>query len=138
LELKARGRHRRRDPDNRVGGSVSEGERYEIGSNRSGSRRHQDRLHFTGVLSTRDRHIHGNPVDIGNVRITGVCNRGFGFPRDRQPIMLAMDAYELLPCAEPARLQFLDEIERAPNAKKFMASPFNSLQWENGPVGPEV
>ena len=45
LELEARGGHRRRDRDNREGGSDSGGNRYGTRSNQSGSYRRQDRSH---------------------------------------------------------------------------------------------
>ena len=45
LELKARGRHQRRDRDDQERGVGSEGNRCGVGSNHSGSRPRRDRSH---------------------------------------------------------------------------------------------
>ena len=68
LELEAKGKRQREDQDNQEGGSTSQGDRYGIRSNQSGSRRH------------RDRHVLGNPVDTGTACVHGSMQTGIQTP----------------------------------------------------------
>ena len=108
LELEVKGRHRRKDHEERGEGSTSVGGRYEAGSHQSGSHRHRDCLQ--------------EYVDRDSIS-----------PEEQQPQNAAMNAISHA-LHRAARSPFSRDIERAPMPRRFMRPPFNSFDRKTDPV----
>ena len=122
LELKARGRHQKRDRDNRARGSISGGEHHGTGSNRSDSRQHRD---LSNSQESRRHQEHS--------RSREYADRGSDSPEERRPHNAAINA---MSCAlrRATWSPFLDDIEWAPMLSRFTRPPFNSYDGKTDPV----
>ena len=134
LELEARGRHRRRDRNNREGGSASEGDRYGTRSNRSSSHRHRDRSHLWESRRHRDRsHLRESHQHRDHSRSREYADRDSNSPEERRPRNAAMDAMSHT-LRRAARSPFSDDIEWAPMPGKFTCPPLNSYDEKTDPM----
>ena len=120
LELETRGRHQRRDRDDREGRSDSGGNRYGAGSNRFDSCQRRDCSHSQEFRQDRSHSWE-------------YADRGLDSPEERRPGNAAMDA---MSCAlrRVAQSPFLNNIERALMLSRFMHPPFNSYDGKTNLV----